>query len=206
MIAMEIATQRMNSFRPEQLSADLQALIEYRKLESGQALFYKGDLAEATFWLETGQLKLLHYTSDGQAVNHYRIRAGESFAEVALFINFYDCTAIAEAPSQVALLPKQAILAALRERPELAEEVMKQLAWRLHQAKILLELRSIRSARDRVLHYLKLSANQRSVQLEQPMRTIAEDLALTPEALSRALTQLEEEGVIARQKRLVQFL
>jgi len=196
----------MDSFRPDQFSTDLQALIEYRKLERGQTLFYQGDLAQAAFWLETGQLRLLHYTSDGQAINYNRIRAGESFAEIALFINVYDCTAIAEAPSRVALLPKQVILTALRECPDLAERMMKQLAWRLHQAKILLEIRSIRSARDRVLHYLKLSADQQSVRFEQPMKTIAEDLALTPEALSRALAQLEEEGVITRQKRVVQFL
>ncbi|NJR66856.1 MAG: Crp/Fnr family transcriptional regulator [Leptolyngbyaceae cyanobacterium CRU_2_3] len=204
----------MNSLRPEQFPADLQALIEYRELANGQTLFYKGDLTQAAFWLETGQLRLLHYTPDGQAVNHYRIRAGESFAEVALFINVYDCTAIAEAPSRVALLPKQFILEALGQSPDLAEMMMKQLAWRLHQAKILLELRSIRSARDRVLHYLKLSAEQLSdqlsdqlfVHLDQPMKRLAEDLALTPEALSRALTQLETEQIISRQKRMVQFL
>jgi CRP/FNR family transcriptional regulator, dissimilatory nitrate respiration regulator len=196
----------MDSFRPEQLLTDLQALTEYRQLATGQILFHKGELAQFAFWLDSGQLGLLHYTEDGQAVNHYRVRRGESFAEVALFINVYDCTAVAEAASRVALLPKQAVLEALRQRPDLAEAMMKQLAWRLHQAKILLELRSIRSARDRVLQYLKLSAYQLSVRFDQPLKRVAEDLALSPEALSRALAQLEEEGIISRQRRMVQFL
>ncbi|HEY9641572.1 MAG TPA: Crp/Fnr family transcriptional regulator [Coleofasciculaceae cyanobacterium] len=196
----------MDSFRPEQLLTDLQPLIEYRELATGQTLFHKGELTQFAFWLESGQLGLLHYTADGQAVNHYRVRHGESFAEVALFINVYDCTAMAEVPSRVALLPKQAVLEALRQHPDLAEAMMKQLAWRLHQIKMLLELRSIRSARDRVLHYLRLSADQLSVRFDQPLRKIAEDLALTPEALSRALAQLEEEGVIVRHRRMVQFL
>jgi CRP/FNR family transcriptional regulator, dissimilatory nitrate respiration regulator len=196
----------MDSLKPELFSADLQALIKYQKLANGQTLFYKGDVTQAAFWLETGQLRLLHYTSDGQAVNHYRVRAGESFAEVALFLNTYDCTAIAEAPSRVASLPKQAVLEALRQSPDLAETIMKQLAWRLHQTKVLLELRSIRSARDRVLHYLKLSADQLSIQIDQPLKSLAEDLALTPETLSRALTRLEEERVISRQRRTVQLL
>jgi CRP/FNR family transcriptional regulator, dissimilatory nitrate respiration regulator len=196
----------MDSFRPEQLLNDLQSLVEYRELAAEQVLFHKGELTQFAFWVKSGRLRLLHYAADGQAVNHYRVRSGESFAEVALFINVYDCTAITEAASRVALLPKQAVLEALRQRSDLAEAMMKQLAWRLHQSKILLELRSIRSARDRVLHYLQLSADQLAVRFDQPLKRVAEDLALTPEALSRALAQLEEEKVISRQRRTVQFL
>jgi CRP-like cAMP-binding protein len=198
----------MDSFKPEQLPMDLQTLIEYRDLADRQVLFHKGELAQAAFWLESGQVKLLHHTVDGQAVNHYRIQAGESFAEVALFLKVYDCTAIAEAPSRVALLPKQPFLSALRQHPDLTEALMAQLAWRLHQIKILLELRSIRSARDRVLQYLLLSieSGQTCVKLDQPLRGIAEDLMLTPEAISRALSQLEEERIISRQRRIIRFL
>ena len=85
---------------------------------------------------------------------------------------------------------------------------MTQLAGRLQQVKILLELRSIRSARDRTLQYLLLSMQpeQQSINLDQPWCGIAEELALTPEAISRALSQLEEEGIIARQRRQIQFL
>lgn len=209
-IAIKVVTSRMNGFKPEQLPADLHKLIEHRELANGQILFYEGDRAQTAFWLKTGQLRLLHYTPCGQAVSHCRVRAGESFAEVSLFMNVYDCTAIAETASQVDLLPKWAVLEALRQNPDLAEIVMKQLACQLHQIKVLLDLRSIRSARDRVLHFLKLSVdrshNRSLVQLDQPMKKLAEDLALTPEALSRAFTQLEAEQIISRQKRTVRFL
>ncbi len=199
---------KMDSFKPEQLPIDLQALIEYQDLEEREAIFHKGEAAQAMFWLESGQIRLLHYTADGQTVNHYRVQAGESFAEVALFIASYDCTAIAESASRIAILPKYLLLQAMRQSSDLAELLMAQLAWRLHQAKILLELRSIRSARDRMLQYLLISMQpeQSLIKLDQPLRRIAEDLALTPEAISRALAQLENEGVIARQKRSIQVL
>jgi len=198
----------MDSFKPEHLPIELQALIKYQDLADRQVLFHKGELAQAIFWLKSGQIRLLHYRIDGLAVNHYRIQAGESFAEVALFMNTYDCTAIAETASRVAFIPKHLVLKALNQHPCLAEAVMTQLAGRLQQVKILLELRSIRSARDRTLQYLLLSMQpeQLSMNLNQPLRGIAEELALTPEAISRALSQLEEEGIIARQRRKIQLL
>lgn len=195
----------MNFFTLEQLRSQLQDAIAYQDLEAGQILFHQGDLTRAMFAVESGQIRLASYTKNGQAINHYIVRLGESFAEAALFQTVYDCVAIAVIPSRVAIFPKQPLLEALRQQPSLSEAFMAQLASRFHQTKILLELRSIRSARDRVLRYLQLTAqpDQKTVNLEYPLKDIAEDLGITPEALSRALAKLESEGAIARTKRRI---
>jgi CRP-like cAMP-binding protein len=133
------------------------------------------------------------------------VRAGESFAEVALFKEHYLCTAIANVPSRVLLLPKPLYLSALSTHPELATAFMEQLAERLHETKLLLQLRSIRSAQKRVLHYLQLNvqADGITVLIARPLKEIADDLGLTPEALSRALNQLHKQRIINRRKRKV---
>ena len=188
-----------------QLPAELRAMLSFKDLAVGQTLFAQREPAAAVFILESGYIQLLNYTEDGQQINHYSVRTGESFAEVALFYDHYICTAIAHAPSRVLVLPKQPFLNALKTDPELAVTFMEQLVQRLHASKILLELRSIRSAQKRVLHYLQLNvqADGITVNFDRSLKAIAADLGLTPEALSRALKQLHKEEKINRRKRKV---
>ncbi|GAB4152040.1 MAG: hypothetical protein Fur0046_31530 [Cyanobacteria bacterium J069] len=180
-------------------------MVAFKNLAAGQVLFAQNEPAEAVYILESGCIQLLNYTEDGGQINHYSVSAGESFAEVALFNERYVCTAIALEPSRIIVLPKQAFLKVLRTHPDLAETFMSQLAKRLHESKVLLELRSIRSAQKRVLHYLQLNVQPdgKTVDLDLPLKKLADDLGLTPEALSRALKQLHKEGIISRKKRKV---
>lgn len=195
----------MKLLQLNQLPTELRAVASFKDLTSGQFLFTQYEPAQAVFILESGHIQLVNYTEDGQQIHHYSVRAGESFAELALFHEHYVCTAIVNAPSRVLVLPKQAFLTALRQYPDLAETFMAQLAERLHENKILLELRSIRSAQKRVIHYLQLNMqpDDDTVHLDRPLKDIADDLGLTPEALSRTLKQLHKEGMINRRKRKI---
>ncbi len=195
----------MNLLQLNQLPAELQAAASFKVLAAGELLFAQHERAEAVFILESGHIQLLNYTEDGQQINHYGVSTGESFAEVALFNECYVCTAIATIPSKVWLLPKQPFLIALKQHPDLTERFMEGLARRLHESKLLLELRSIRSARRRILHYLQLNVQPDgiTVDFDRPLKAIADDLGLTPEALSRGLKQLHKEEKIDRRKRKV---
>ena len=195
----------MNFTRFDLLPAELRAAAYYRDLNDGEILFTQHDRAEAIFVLEVGGILLLNYIEDGGQVNHYTVKAGELFAELVLFKDVYLCTAIATATSRVLVLPKQPFLKAIAQSPELTQTLMAHLAQRLHESKILLELRGMRSARKRVLHYLRLliQPDQKTILLDRPLKDIAADLGLTPEALSRALTQLQNGGEITRQQRKI---
>ena len=195
----------MNFARFDLLPAELRAAAYYRDLNDGEILFTQHDRAEAIFVLEVGGILLLNYIEDGGQVNHYTVKAGELFAELVLFKDVYLCTAIATATSRVLVLPKQPFLDAIAQSPELTQTLMAHLAQRLHESKILLELRGMRSARKRVLHYLRLliQADEKTIVLDRPLKDIAADLGLTPEALSRALTQLQNGGEITRQQRKI---
>jgi len=195
----------MNRLQFNHLPAHLQAMVSVKDLETGEVLFAQQEPVEAAYILQSGQIRLVGYTDDGQQIHHYTVQPGESFAEVALFKEYYLCTAIAVAPSKVLTLPKQSYLAVLKSDPDLAITFMAQLADRLHESKILLELRSIRSAQKRVLHYLQLNvqADGVTVNLDCPLKEIADDLGLTPESFSRALKQLHNQDLIKRGKRKV---
>lgn len=63
-----------------------------------------------------------------------------------------------------------------------------------------MELRNIRSARDRVLQYLRLRAgiHGRSIVIEGQLQDIAAEIGMTREALYRTLAALETEGHLTR--------
>ncbi|MBE9013130.1 Crp/Fnr family transcriptional regulator [Pseudanabaenaceae cyanobacterium LEGE 13415] len=193
----------------EQLSTELQTLLNWQTVPQGQVIFREGEPADLLYFLDSGQVRLLHYTSAGKAVDHYRIEAGEFFSEVVLFLDNYACTAIAERRSRIAAIPTTAFLAELRRNSELSARSMSQMARRLHITKIVLELRSLRSARERVLRYLQnmiplVGEPERSqIQLTRSFRSIAGDLGISPEVFSRTLRQLQEEGVIDRVNRTI---
>jgi CRP/FNR family transcriptional regulator, dissimilatory nitrate respiration regulator len=200
----------MNFLKIDELPDHIQTAmaIAYENLTAGQSLFHQGDRTRAIFVVISGQIRLMHYTDAGRSIKHYEVRTGESFAEAALFNEVYDCSAIADVPSRIATFPKQAFLSTLRQHPELSEGLIAQLAQRFHQAKVLLTLRSIRSARDRVLHYLEIEAypNGKTINLNQSLKDIAEEIGLSQESLSRVLSQLQKEGVISRKKRQIVLL
>ena len=136
----------MNFVQFDQLPTELKSVAYYRDLNDGEILFTQHDRAEAIFMLEVGGILLLNYIEDGGQVNHYTVKAGELFAELILFKDVYLCTAIATATSRVLVLPKQPFLKAIAQSPELTQTLMAHLAQRLHESKILLELRGMRSA------------------------------------------------------------
>jgi CRP/FNR family transcriptional regulator, dissimilatory nitrate respiration regulator len=192
----------------DQLPPALQGVVKYQHLSNGQVLFHRNEEAQAIYVVKSGQIRLLHYTASGQSISHYAIHAGEICAEIGLFLDTYTCSAIAEEPTQILVFPKPAFLNTLRQEPDFAIAFIMQLSYRLHTTKVLAELRSIRSAQERVLHYLRLlvSPEGNTVVLEQPLKNIAADLSISPEVLSRTLAQLASDGAIARKKRRITLL
>lgn len=198
-------------FTIDMLPATIQAQIVWQDVPAGQIIFQERATADLLFFLVDGQVRLLHYTNTGQSVTHYRVEAGEFFAEIVLFLDTYACSAIADRPSRVAVIPKAALEIELRHNPELAMVFLAQMSRRLHFTKIMLELRSIRSARERLLRYLQImipltGAGQSSIEFDRPFKVIAEELGLSAEVFSRTLKLLQDEGIIDRVQRRISLL
>jgi hypothetical protein len=69
------------------------------------------------------------------------------------------------------------------------------------------ELRNVRSANDRVLQHLHLSASKNEVVVfDRPLLEVAEDLGLTHEAYYRALAALARAGEIKRMGRKIRLI
>ncbi|MFZ5766799.1 MAG: Crp/Fnr family transcriptional regulator [Thermodesulfobacteriota bacterium] len=171
-----------------------------KSLEQGDLLFKMGDAATHVFAVLEGSVRLVRYAPEGNAVSMHTARPGDSFAEASLFSSYYHCDAEALLPSTVACYGKEKILAYLHDHPEKSEALIVLLCRQVRNLRALLEVRSIRSARDRVLHYLLLQANPETmrVNVSGTIKAMAQDLAMAHETLYRTLATLEKEGNIYR--------
>lgn len=184
----------------EWLPDRLRPLSKVRSLDAGEVLFRQGDRANAIFEVEQGRMRLVRETIDNHPVTLHTARPGELFAEAALFADRYHCDAVAASASRVRVLPKRLLLAAFRDDPVVGERFMAALARQIHRLRSRLEGRNIRSARERVLHYLVFAANAdtRTVVLDGILMDLASEIGLSHETLYRTLATLVRDGVIKR--------
>ena len=193
---------------PDSLPSQLQDRASYQNLVAGQVLFHYRDPAEYIFALEIGRIRLVRYTGEGNLVVFQIVRAGESFAESALFTQLYHCNAVVEVPSRVICYPKTLVWEVLQTHPDLALNLLRRFDRKSQFLKKLLELRSIRSARDRLLQYLLFSASpgETRIAFDRPYKDIASELGLSPETLYRTLAKLEREEIITRNGRQIKLI
>ncbi len=198
----------MNLSQPDSLPLLLQNGANYHNLVAGQVLFYHRDPAEYIFALEVGRIRLVRYTNEGNLVVFQIVRAKESFAESALFSELYHCNAIVEIPSRVIAYPKSLVAEALENNPDLALNLLRRFDHKSQSLKQLLELRSIRSARDRLLQYLLFttSPGETRISFDRSYKDIASELGLSPETLYRTLAELEREEIIARDGKQIELI
>ena len=180
------------------LTLDQKSLVK-RSLARNELLFRQGDKVAAIYFVEAGRLRLERRTRDGRLLALGTTSAGEFFVEAALFAETFHCDAVATERSRVRVYPKVAVLNALRADPASAMSFLQLMARQVRQLRQRLELMKVRSARDRVMLYLELSAGpDGSVSLRGPIQDMAAELGLTREALYRTLATLKREKAIER--------
>ena len=184
------------------LPAAVRAAAVDRKLKAGEALFRLGDKTTGLWEVVAGRVRLSRVDRSGREVILYVAGAGETLAEASLFSPAYHCDAIASTDALVRIYPKPALLAAFDKDPKAAQAFTAMLARQVMNLRTRIEQRNIRSARERVRHFLKVNADAdgRTVTLRGTLKDLAAELGLSHEALYRTLAALERAGEIKRSR------
>ncbi len=179
-----------------------------RNLEPSETVFHQGDPAWAVYFIERGRVRLVRNLEDGSSVVLHVARAGDTFAEAALFADRYHCDAVAETASLVVTLPKADLLVAMASSPDVSLALARLLASRVRDLRAQLEVRNLRSAPERILAWLRLRAtgDPPSTRLDRPWTQVAAEIGLTHESIYRALATLEREGRISRRPGSIRLL
>ncbi|MBV1876599.1 MAG: Crp/Fnr family transcriptional regulator [Pseudomonadales bacterium] len=136
-----------------------QSCIRLKPYQAGEVIFSQGDFARNIFAIHSGQVSLTRPTIEGRLVTLYRAKAGDSFAEAALFSTHYHCNATATRDSQLYLYPKKQLTDTLNRQSALSISLLKGLCGQIRDLRSQLAMRNILSARARVLQYLSTKAN-----------------------------------------------
>jgi len=176
------------------------AVASDRNLKAGETLFRQGGKTVGLYEVLSGRVRLVRVDREGHEVALHVAGPGDTIAEASLFSAQYHCDAIATANTTVRLYPKREMLAALEENPKAMKAFSGALAHLVMDLRTRIEQRNIRSARDRVRHFLglRVGTDGRIVELQGTLKDLAAELGLTHESVYRALAELERSGEIRR--------
>lgn len=189
-------------------------------LQKGQILFHQGDPALALFIVLEGWMKMYRNGADGVETIIHVAKAGESFAEAAMFMEgVYPVYAEAITAARLLRIEGRSIHQRIETDPSLAFAMLGAMSLRLRALVNEIEQLKRRSATERVAEFLlSLSpaddVDRSTVNLPFEKLVIAARLGIKPESFSRALVRLKTLGVsvdgsrlsIASRQALLNFL
>ena len=182
----------MLSFPFESLAASATSIFEFA---SRSLVFRMGERSSGFYHVLEGEVHLHRITRNGDAVVIHRAFSGDYFAEASLFSETYHCDAIATKPTRLVKIDRQTTLQLMRGNARFSQDLASYLAGRVQSYRSLLELRSIRSAEERVL------AAVTDGWLEGSVVSFASQIGLTQEATYRALSALVRKGRLSKSGR-----
>lgn len=164
-------------------------------------LFSRGDRPKAMFFVLTGEVRLVRQSHSGGEIILQRTRRG-FLAEASLDQPMYHCDAVAAETSLILAIPRNAFSSAL-ETSDFRRRWIAHLARELRSVRSQAERLSLKTARERIVHFIETEGASGVVDLKQSKKDWAVELGLTHEALYRALAQMKECGrLIVDQSRL----
>jgi len=171
-----------------------------RELKAGEPLFRLGRETMGLCEVVKGRVRLARVDRAGHEIVLHVAGPGETLAEASLFSSHYHCDAIANTDALVRVYPKRKVLAAFDNSPKAARAFTETLAHQVMSLRTRIEQRNIRSARERVRHFLMLNvgSDRRTVELRGTLKDLAAEIGLTHEALYRTLAAMERDGEIER--------
>lgn len=185
--------------------AELARLGSHRTLRRGDTLFHAGDDSDTCATLISGALKIAQVDASGNeyilALVHPAGFVGELFAPVA----HHDVIALTD--SMLCTFPRRQYEEVVTRFPALGRALLRRSSEDLFESRALMALMTGRIAGQRVAGFLLAMANAASESPCHPAQKfdlpvtrgeIASLLGLTIETVSRQLTKLEKDGVVAR--------
>lgn len=180
------------------------------KLTSDQNLFFQGESASHFYLLASGQIKLYLLSPEGEEKIIDIIRPQQFFAEAVMFMDGhrYPVNATALVESEVLAFDNQIYRSILEESPKVSLAVLFDVSQRMHFLLSEIDRLVLHTASYRFVFYLLENVDEEENQIDLTIskQTIASQLSIKPETLSRILRQLRLEGLVEADGRLIKIL
>jgi CRP-like cAMP-binding protein len=178
---------------PAQLLAQCQPL----SCSENTPLFLTGVRPQWMYFVCEGEVVLERHGQNGEVANLQRCQSG-FVGEASLTSAAYHCDARATAPSEIVRIPIRGLRQALKQDYGFAERWIQMLSSEVRRLRLQNERLSLPKVQSRILHLIETEGHDGRYTLGCSLKQLARQLAVTHEALYRALAQLEKTGKITR--------
>lgn len=179
------------------LPARLHDMCQAEDFAANTALFLTGEQPRWMFFVLTGEVVLERHGTDGQQACLQRCQGG-FVGEASLTSSRYHCDARTTLSTRVTKVPIQALRQALKNDVAFAERWIAMLSREVRQLRLQNERLSLPKVQDRLLHLIETEGTDGRYALTCYVKDLAKQLAVTHEALYRAIARLVELGRIER--------
>ena len=189
---------------------ELASLARERALVKGEVLFLAGERAAGLFVIASGRIRAFRVSTLGREQTIHVEREGATLAEVPVFDDgAYPATAVAEEPTRILFLDKGDVQRFMLKHPQVAITALKLMAQRLRGHAELVDALSLQQVGQRVARFLLAQGRDHGSPVEGGVQfdlTISNDelarqIGSVREVVSRTLSRLEKDGLIAQIER-----
>lgn len=177
-----------------------------RRLGRGEALFEEGEPCRGLLVIADGRVEVRQISLRGREQVFHTDGPGAALGEGPLFDGGgYIASAVALAPTQALFVPRAEVLQLCQRRPAVALAMLRTLARRVrHFAAIVSDL-AFRPVAERLARHLEAAVARpikrgAGIELTLTQAQLAARLGTVRELVARAFSQLEERGVISRER------
>lgn len=182
------------------------------KLTPGQFLFHEGDLAENYFQIRKGEIKVVHYSNNGNEFAQGLFLDGQSLGEPPLIGHFaYPSTAIANKETSMFRMSREVFWELLEDHPELMKKMLTILSKRMYYKATILKEMSSYEPEHRIKTFFEMEFDKRGwdreelQQIPYTRQQIADFIGLRVETVIRTIKRLEEKGELQIKHRSVYY-
>tara|TARA_A100001011_G_scaffold382710_1_gene452894 strand:+ start:1100 stop:1783 length:684 start_codon:yes stop_codon:yes gene_type:complete len=186
-----------------------------RHYDNGNYIFLEDSDGEQCFFVLEGSVKVTRLSKDGREVILAMLNEGDFFGEMSLLDGeSRSANVIALEKTEVLKLDRRDFLDVVNDYPQIAVQLLKELAGRLRKSDRQIASLSLSDAEKRIALCIIRFADEQGViqngKVSIPKTPIQQDIAnmagTSRETVSRALSILEKEGLIARNGRELMIL
>lgn len=214
---MDITSQIKNIVLFQGVSSDKISLLAqqaiYKKFKAGEMVIGETDSIRSFYVVISGQLKLYRSSAEGKEQTLQLLGPGDPFGLCTAFATeSFPASAMAIEESAVLLIPGTVMEATARQEPALLFNIIQILSQRLKDSMALIESLALKEIPGRLASFLRHSLPKDSsninnaVELTISQRELSKIIGATPEALSRALRKMANDGVLSTAGRVITIL
>ncbi|AGB41173.1 cAMP-binding protein [Halobacteroides halobius DSM 5150] len=185
--------------------AKIDKLVTRKSYQAGEMIFWEGDPGENLYILNSGQVKIYKTSMEGKEYIVHLLTENDFFGELVLFKEEpLSNNAQAVTDCAVCLINKNDLERLLNHDPKLAHHLLAAFGTRLKETRQMLQSLALDDSKAKTIRFLVNLAQESGIEkkdgvlIKLPLsrKGLADFLAMTPETLSRKLSELQQEDII----------